>query len=278
MSFRTRLLLAAGTVLTVVSGALAVKSLRDESDSSSLPSPAARAANETAAAVEIEQGHEPSVSHETLEDYLRRQELGDVEVQSLAATFARGGFHDDEQIIKHLETMREQGLDVRHVAETVALLEPGDLIGGLGTTAHPHGPKVCASGCAANAAPTKPLTQAEFQRLMAAFAQEPMTDDSEALAHLLYYGRQTRVFLKKEGHAPLDDERAAFLRKELARDHALVSFRLVDEHGKLWAYHPPRRVPLDIRHEFFPDAYGIQPFETSGTVKRTRLNHLWQRL
>lgn len=271
----------------MVSGVFAVKSLRDEGEAASPPADVAAstevpkqpaAASESSDAKQSDAKQNDGDPLETVEAYLRRQGLAEAEVAELSSTFARGGFHDDAQIIKHLETMREQGLDVRHVAQTVALLEPGDLIGGLGTTAHPHGPKVCASGCAANAAPTKPLTQAEFQRLMAAFAQEPMTDESEALAHLLYYGRQTRVFLKKEGHAPLDDERAAFLQKELARDHALVSFRLVDENGKLWAYHPPRRVPLDIRHEFFPDAYGIQPFETSGTVKRTRLNHLWQRL
>ena len=270
MPFRTRLLLAAGVVLTVVSAGYAVKSFRGDDDA-----PRANLPDDDGQGGPGRPTEEPIL---TIADYLRHHGMDGAQAAGLTSTLKRGGFHDDMQVIEHFEALRKQGIDVAHFAEVASLLEPGDLVGGSGTAAHPHGNQVCASGCAANAAATKPLTKTEFQRLIAAYAVEPMTDESEALAHLLYYGRQTRVFLKKEGHAPLDDERAAFLDRELKRDHVLVSFRMVDENGKVWAYHPPRRVPLDIRHEFYPDVYGIQPLLTSGTVKRTRLNHLWQRL
>ena len=168
-----------------------------------------------------------------------------------------------------------EGVDVGALSP---YFEEGDHVGHGRAHAHPHGSQVCASGCAASNHPTMPLTKKEFQRLMALFAEQPMSAESEALDHLVYYGRQTLLYLDRIGHEPLDDERATFLRRELKRTHVIVHFRVVDEHGVVRVSLPPTRVPLDIRHEFTMDTQDLQPVITSGTVKRVKLYHIWQRI
>lgn len=143
---------------------------------------------------------------------------------------------------------------------------------------HPHGNQVCASGCAVSNHPTARLTVDEFKRLTARFAVEPMDETSRALDSLVYYGRQTQALLDQLGPAPLSRERAAFLRRELSRTHAVISFRVVDERGVVRTHLPPTRVPLDRRHMFEMEENGLQPLVTSGTVKRVGLDHLWTRL
>ena len=143
---------------------------------------------------------------------------------------------------------------------------------------HPHGAQVCASGCAASSHPTTELTQIHFKELLEKFAVEPMTEKSESLEELLYFGRQTQRWIAKNGTGPLNSERVAFLRKELSRTHVLVSFRIVDENGVVRTSMPPTRVPLDRRHVFKMEVKDLPPLITSGTVKRTGLHHLWTRL
>ncbi len=144
---------------------------------------------------------------------------------------------------------------------------------------HPHGEQLCASGCAASRHPTPRLDAERFDALLAAFATEPMSEESPALEELLYHGRQVPALLDRRGEGVLDAEREAFLRAELERQTVTVEIRVVDEHGEVRAYFPPTRVPLDIRHVFDMEADGLpQPLETSGTVKRVGLKHFWQRL
>lgn len=143
---------------------------------------------------------------------------------------------------------------------------------------HPHGKQVCASGCAASRHPTAELTEARFLKLLEQYATEPMTEQSPALEKLLYFGRQTSRWIGRRGTSPLDSGRAAFLRKQLSRTHALISFRIVDEHGMVRTYMPPTRVPLDRRHVFKMEVKNLPPLITSGTVKRVGLHHLWTRL
>lgn len=143
---------------------------------------------------------------------------------------------------------------------------------------HAHGEEVCASGCAASSHPTKELTKTHFARLLKQFSTEPMTENSESLEKLLFYGRQTQRWINRHGTAPLDSVRTAFLRNELKRTHVLISFRIVDEHGVVRTQLPPTRVPLDRRHVFKMDVKNLQPLVTSGTVKRVGLHHLWTRL
>jgi hypothetical protein len=149
--------------------------------------------------------------------------------------------------------------------------------------AHPHGKKICASGCAQDQHPTPPLPKAEFEKLMAQFAKEPMSEDSKALQSLLFYGRQSLRYLDQLGDQQLDTlldaERAAFLRKQLECTHVYVELRMVDEHGVVRLWNKPARVPLDIRYGFDYQTTDYQEIEEStGTVKRVGLNHLWQRI
>ena len=143
---------------------------------------------------------------------------------------------------------------------------------------HAHGHDVCPSGCAASRHPTDELTRPRFRQLMAQLALEPMDETSPAFETLLYFGRQAKAFVDSEGTSPLDPARATILRRELARTHARVSIRVVDDQGEIRAWLPPTRVPLDRRHEFPMETKNVQPLQTSGTIKRVGLYHLWNRL
>ncbi|MDA7979920.1 MAG: hypothetical protein MPJ50_14220 [Pirellulales bacterium] len=169
-------------------------------------------------------------------------------------------------------------IDPQYLKAVSTYLDPEDHVGGGRAHAHPHGDQVCASGCAANSHPTPQLVKAEFLKLIQEYAMQPMSEDSPALETLLYYGRQTEMYLDRVGADPLDDRRLAFLKQELGRTHAYVSFRIVDEQGMIRVYLPPTRVALDVRYEFTMDTHELQPLVTSGTVKRVGLYHIWQRI
>jgi len=117
-----------------------------------------------------------------------------------------------------------------------------------------------------------------FRQLLAQFAREPIDETSRAFETLLYYGPQAKKLLDSEGTAPLDPVRASVLRGELSRTHARIAIRVLDEHGAVRTSLPPTRVPLDRRHVFVMETNNVQPLETSGTVKRVGLHHLWNRL
>lgn len=156
---------------------------------------------------------------------------------------------------------------------------PGlDFAHGPGALFHPHGEKVCASGCAASSHPTQQLTADHFDRLMGQFARQPIAHTSPAFEELLYFGRQTRKRIEDAGFAPLDADRAAALWRELGRTKARVSVRLVDEADRVRAWLEPTLVPLDRRHVFELHTNQLQPLIVSGTVKRVGLDHLWTRL
>lgn len=142
---------------------------------------------------------------------------------------------------------------------------------------HPHGTQVCASGCATSNHPTETLTAARFHQLLEQYMHEPL-ESSAALDALLYYGRQARDMLERDGAAPLDVPRAALLKRELARTHARVLVRVVDADNRIRAWLPATAVPLDRRHVFEMETSGVQPLVTSGTVKRVGLDYLWTRL
>lgn len=143
---------------------------------------------------------------------------------------------------------------------------------------HAHGETVCASGCAASRHPTPKLSEGDFHKLVAEYAFGPRDETNDALESLCFYGRQTELLLNKFGGGPLSEPHLAFLREELKRTHALISFRIVDEHGAIRTHMPRTRVPLDRRHVFDMEVEDLPPLETSGTVKRVGLHHLWTRL
>ncbi len=143
---------------------------------------------------------------------------------------------------------------------------------------HAHGSQVCASGCAASNHPTKELTTSGFRQLMTQCAAGPLDETNQAFETLLFFGRQTRVMLEREGYGPLNPEQARTLWRELSRTHARISIRVIDEHRVVRSSLKPTRVPFDRRHVFDMDTNNLQPLVTSGTVKRVGLHHLWTRL
>lgn len=143
----------------------------------------------------------------------------------------------------------------------------------------PHGEALCASGCALSRHPTPTLKVDHFEKLMQAYANQPMSGQSEALEELLYFGPQTESFIEDEGSQGLDEDRLLFLKTELARTDVTIEFRIIDEQDVERVLLPPTTVPFDNRYVFEPLlTKNFQPPEASGTVKRVGLNHIWQRI
>lgn len=157
--------------------------------------------------------------------------------------------------------------------------EVADYQGDVTPKLEPHGDQICASGCALSRHPTPPLTKDTFQKLMADYATQPMSEDSAALEELLYYGPQTRRLLGQADSPKLDSARLAFLETELKRERVVVEFRMIDEDDQVRVGLPPTTVSLDNRYVFEPlNTHDFQPPEASGTVKRVGLHHIWQRI
>jgi hypothetical protein len=115
--------------------------------------------------------------------------------------------------------------------------------------------------------------------LLAAYQHEPIDRESDAFDELLYFGAQTRFQLRNESlRKLLDTEHLMLLNRELSRERAMVSIRLLDQHGKVRAECPATEVPQHVRQVFECDVYDLQPLVCSGTVKRVGKNHIWQRL
>lgn len=142
-------------------------------------------------------------------------------------------------------------------------------------TAHPHGDKVCASGCAASRHPTPLLKQFEFKRLI----DQLKSDERElAIDSLLFYGPQTLRRLQLSPELKLSGDDRQMLERELRRQKVNVEFRLVAKDGSSLANLPSTKVPFDLRHEFELDEFNIPNLIASGTVKRVGRKHLWARL
>jgi hypothetical protein len=143
---------------------------------------------------------------------------------------------------------------------------------------HPHGSEVCASGCAASNHATPDLKHTEFRRLLAKYEQGPLDETNEALEALLFYGRQSTALLQRSSPPIPNGQHDQFLRRELEKMHAFLSFRIVDEQGIVRVEMKRTRVPLDRRHVFDMKTQNLPPLVTSGTVKRVGLYHLWTRM
>ena len=142
----------------------------------------------------------------------------------------------------------------------------------------PHGGSLCASVCALSRHPTPALKWESFERLLADYSGQPMSEESPALEELLFYGPQTAGMLE-HAEGLLDRERQAFLVRELSRDLVRVEFRIIDESDTVRVVLPPTTVPFDKRFVFEPLLTAdFQPPEASGTVKRVGLHHVWQRI
>lgn len=177
------------------------------------------------------------------------------------------------------------GTSVGLLLSTPLLFLGGDGGGAIETPPHlshglggPGGEEVCATGCSAVPALDKNLSADEFERLLAAFATQPMSGESGALEALLFHGPSALALLDNLG-GELDAEREAFLRGELARTRASLDVRIIDETGAERLHLGETSIPLGEKQHLHPhETNDLQPPEVSGTVHRVGLEHLWARL
>ena len=145
--------------------------------------------------------------------------------------------------------------------------------------ASPSGGDVCAVGCAAAPASQLLLSEAEYLDLALRYADEPLEPGSSALEALLFHGADTLGWLDSLGSAGLDEEREAFLRRELERTHVRLSVRVVGSGGIVRVRLDDALAPLGVKqHMTATRVLDLRTPEISGTVRRVGLNHLWTRL
>lgn len=143
----------------------------------------------------------------------------------------------------------------------------------------PHGHHACATGCAVSHHPSPRLSVEECETLLRDYQASAVDRSGPALDSLLYFGAQTcRHLIYEPSRRLLDQEHLRFLTRELSREQAIVSIRVVDEHQQVHAELPATEVPQHIRQVFTLDAKDLPSLVCSGTVKRVGLHHVWQRL
>lgn len=135
----------------------------------------------------------------------------------------------------------------------------------------------CTTSCSLAKHPIAPFTAADFELTMQEYADHDAEAASAAFEKLLFYGPDTRRFLETFGADPLPSQHQRVLERELARDHALVSLRLVDEAEKVVVLYGPHRVPIGQKQHLAPVGDDLQAMEFNGTVMRTGVNYLWSR-
>ena len=138
-------------------------------------------------------------------------------------------------------------------------------------------PEACRTGCSLAKHDIPAFTRGDFEKALRAYAQEPAEASSSALDTLLFYGPDTRHFIDKHGTGALPAGHAAFLKRQLERDHAIVEIRMVEASGRVRIAYGPARVPLGQKEHLQPQGHDLQPLEINGTVMRTGLYHLWSR-
>lgn len=136
----------------------------------------------------------------------------------------------------------------------------------------------CDTGCTLKKHQVPPFTIKQFHAALAAYAKAGVDEPTPALERLLFYGRRTVELIEDQGTGPLPKQHVKFLRRELARNRAVVSIRMVDAAGHVRVNLAPVTVPIGIKQHLKPPALdGSQPLEINGTVMRTGLYHLWSR-
>jgi hypothetical protein len=135
----------------------------------------------------------------------------------------------------------------------------------------------CTTGCSLAKHTIPPFTPYDFEKTLAAYAALPATEVSEELEKLLFYGARTKQLIEEVGIADLPAEHLAYLQKELTRDHAIVSLRMVDEDDVVRVVYGPTSVPIGAKQHLAPVGEDLQAMEFNGTVMRTGVNYLWSR-
>ena len=126
--------------------------------------------------------------------------------------------------------------------------------------------------------PIEPLTQIEFENWLGTYGKGPVSDESLALDTLVCHFKQVRYLLDELDESPLDQAHMDFLSRELTRDHAMVSLRVVDDAGATRLATTSVRVPIGVKQHLQAQIRDrVQPAEFNGTVKRVGLDYLWAR-
>lgn len=137
----------------------------------------------------------------------------------------------------------------------------------------------CAAGCAAVPDEEGTLDHAQFLRLVEELGRGEFNSDNPALETLLFHGPRTREHLEHDASPSLDPWLLSQLETELAKDHARLELRVIDEQGATRLRLDPTVVPLaEKQHLHASEAIGFDAPEISGTIKRVGLRHLWARL
>ena len=138
--------------------------------------------------------------------------------------------------------------------------------------------EACTTGCSLAKHAIAEFTVDNFRDALRNYAEFAPWQESEPLDTLLFYNKRTLEYLDSEGSEPLSPEHVAFLRRELARENAIVTIRMVDEHGVTRVTYGPEKVPLGQKQHLAPTEVGnLFAMEFNGTVMRTGLYHLWSR-
>jgi len=135
----------------------------------------------------------------------------------------------------------------------------------------------CTTGCSLAKHTIAPFTVEQFHAAVAGYAKAGVDEPMPDLEKLLFYGRRTKALIDEHGLGKLPAEHTAFLKRELARQRAVVSIRMVDASGRVRVNLPPVTVPIGIKQHLKPTALQGQSMEINGTVMRTGLYHLWSR-
>ncbi len=134
----------------------------------------------------------------------------------------------------------------------------------------------CASGCSLKKHPVPHFTTELFTEALAAYAEAPVDQESEALDTLLFYGTRTEELIESYGTGPLSAAHRAFLTRELTRRFAYTEIRMVEPDGNIRAS-VSQRVPIAIKQHLHAEVKDLQPLEFNGTVMRVGLNTVWSR-
>ncbi len=138
---------------------------------------------------------------------------------------------------------------------------------------------VCRTGCSAEPNATGELTLVRFRQLAAEWSSEALDVESTALDTLLFHGADTRALLAEHGARELAPDHLALLRRELGRDRAWLSVRMVNDAGEERLSLGPIAVPIGVKQHLFPEhTRDLTPPEVSGTIHRVGVRHLWTRL
>lgn len=138
--------------------------------------------------------------------------------------------------------------------------------------------EACKTGCSLAKHAIEPLEEDEFFRVRDEYALLAPGEPTKALETLLFYGERTKLLLDAHGYGEMSQDHVAFLDRQLARDHAHVSVRLIDEADRVRVAIGPTRVRLGKKMHLLPHVLDdVQSLEVNGTVMRTGLYHLWSR-